>query len=58
MIRRRFSLRPLSPPSAPPRSSRPKPPPAEVAKVVGEWAAAITATAVMAIGEAGSAALC
>jgi len=29
-----------------------------VAKVVGEWAAAITATAAMVIGAAGSAALC
>jgi hypothetical protein len=29
-----------------------------VAKVAGEWAAAITAMAAMAIGEAGSAALC
>jgi hypothetical protein len=34
---------------------RPKPPPAEAAKVV-EWGAALTGTAVMAIGAAASAA--
>jgi hypothetical protein len=58
MIRKTILAAATSPPSAQPRSSRPKPPPAEVAKVAGEWAAAITAMAAMAIGEAGSAALC